>query len=207
MTKRTLDLIQRICALGFTTEEAWQIRRISMTLSRWAELECGDSNDFASWSIERAEHVKVTLAIPGDANGHVWIHENGVRTVDLGDIAIDSPEAARTLKRKQAIRDREIGKPFRVTYPHAPGCKPRREAIPDRESGALKRLARIVAARNDRWFAPNTEANRISEMPGFVLSYHQTDPRGASVYLLRASDVRPGEKLDSVYTRGVAVCE
>ena len=155
MTKRTTDLIQRIVALGFQDEEAWQLRRIEMTLHRWAEQECGDQNDHCSWSIER---------------------------------------------------DEKTNKPFRVTYPHK-GNTRRREAIADRETGALKRLARIVATRNERWFAPNTEANRISEMPGFVLSYHQTDPRGASVYLLRASDIRPGENLDSVYTRGLAVCE
>lgn len=29
------------------------LRRAQLTLHRWAELECGDGNDFASWSIER----------------------------------------------------------------------------------------------------------------------------------------------------------
>ena len=29
--------------------------RIERTLSRWAEQECGDGNDFASWCIERDE--------------------------------------------------------------------------------------------------------------------------------------------------------
>lgn len=207
MNKNTVTLIQRIVALGFTSDEAWRLRRISRTLHRWAEAECGESNDYCSWSIERAEPVKVTLGIHSDGNGHVWLFEDGARTVDLGvEISIDSPEAVRALKRRQARRDREVGKPFRVVHPHS-GGKPRREAIPDRESGALKRLAQIVAARNERWFAPNADANRISEMPGFVISYHQTDPRGASVYILRASDIRPGESIESVYSRGVAVCD
>lgn len=42
-------------ALGFTQQEADALRRISMTLHRWFELECGDSNSYASWAIERDE--------------------------------------------------------------------------------------------------------------------------------------------------------
>jgi hypothetical protein len=41
--------------LGFTRDEAESLRRISMTLRRWHELECGDGNDYVSWSIERDE--------------------------------------------------------------------------------------------------------------------------------------------------------
>jgi len=33
--------------------DAERLRRISMTLHRWHEMECGDSNDHASWAIER----------------------------------------------------------------------------------------------------------------------------------------------------------
>ena len=107
------------------------------TLHRWAEQKCGDSNDWASWSIER---------------------------------------------------DETTGKPFRVTHPHKAG-KARRESIPDRENGALRRLASITV-----------------RYPG-IYGYHQTDPRGCALYLLRASDIRPGEKLDSIYSRGLPVCE
>lgn len=211
MTKRTADLIQRIVALGFTTEEAWQLRRIERTLHRWAEAECGDSNDWASWSIERAEPVELKLVNWPNESGNVWLVESRpgglspiqeFKTRDKAD-----KDAVRAHRRQQDKANRQAGKPFRVTHPHKAGSKVRREAIPDREKGALKRLDRIVAARNERWFAPNTEANRISEMPGFVLSYHQTDPRGCALYLLRASDVRPGEKLDSIYSRGLAVCD
>jgi len=38
-------------ALGFTQDEAEKLRRISMTLRRWYELECGDGNG----AIERDE--------------------------------------------------------------------------------------------------------------------------------------------------------
>lgn len=41
--------------LDITTDDARILRRAEMTLHRWAELECGDGNDFASWSIERDE--------------------------------------------------------------------------------------------------------------------------------------------------------
>lgn len=44
-------------ALGFTREEAEALRRISMTLHRWAEKECGDGNG----CIERDEETGKTF--------------------------------------------------------------------------------------------------------------------------------------------------
>lgn len=35
------------------------LRRIGMTLHRWAELECGDGNDYASWCISRDDDTGV----------------------------------------------------------------------------------------------------------------------------------------------------
>lgn len=58
----------------------------------------------------------------------------------------------------------------------------------DREAGALRRLARVMELH-----------------PGLV-AYHQTDPRGCALYVLSRHDIRPGESLDSVYSRGVAIC-
>lgn len=46
----------RLLALGFSFEEASTLRRISMTLHRWHEMECGDGNDYASWCIVRGTH-------------------------------------------------------------------------------------------------------------------------------------------------------
>jgi len=40
--KAKFELIARLRNLGFTYEEAFALRRIEMTLHRWAELECGD---------------------------------------------------------------------------------------------------------------------------------------------------------------------
>ena len=57
MTKREAERqthqMDTLTGLGFTRDEAEQLRRISMTLRRWFELECGDSNQYGSWAIER----------------------------------------------------------------------------------------------------------------------------------------------------------
>ena len=44
-----------LISLGFTFDECEKMRRISLTLRRWFELECGDGNDWADWAIERDE--------------------------------------------------------------------------------------------------------------------------------------------------------
>jgi hypothetical protein len=53
--ERRANLIKRLVGLGFSHTEIQQLRRIEMTLQRWGELECGNGNDWASWSIERDE--------------------------------------------------------------------------------------------------------------------------------------------------------
>lgn len=50
--KKKFELFARLQALGFTYEESAALRRIEMTLQRWAERECGDGSD---WAIERDE--------------------------------------------------------------------------------------------------------------------------------------------------------
>jgi hypothetical protein len=61
MTKAKLEayrrLYNRLEALGFDGDEVDALCRIERTLSRWSELECGDGNDYASWSIERDENT------------------------------------------------------------------------------------------------------------------------------------------------------
>ncbi len=107
-----------------------------MTLHRWHELECGDGNSWASWSIER---------------------EN----------------------------DDGTGRPFMVTHPN--DGKTRRHLVPDRETGALKRLGKVMARYPSLGF------------------YVQGDPRGAALYILRPGDVPEGAEADSYYSRGLAV--
>ena len=87
-------------------------------------------------------------------------------------------------------RDEQTGKPYMVTYPHQ-DSKSHRRRIADRETGALRRLAKIVAGRNARSTDP-------------VIAYHQTDPRGAALYIVRESDL-DGLPVDQVYTRGLCV--
>lgn len=83
-------------------------------------------------------------------------------------------------------RDETTGKPF-VTYEAGTGPR-KRYPIADREAGAKRRLAAIMAPMKRR-----------------LIAYIQGDCRGASLYILRKRDVKPGESLESVYNRGVAV--
>lgn len=144
--ERKFQLISRLRDLGFTYDEAYSLRRIEMTLHRWGEQECGDSNNFRSWAIER---------------------------------------------------DEVTGKPYMGIYPH--NGKSFRYPIADREAGALKRCAAIVKARNDR------TGNMGKAWANFVKFYHQTDPRGCALYLL-TNEQLGNDSIDSVYTRGLAVC-
>jgi uncharacterized protein RhaS with RHS repeats len=118
-------IARRGVSLSF--EDANTLRRAQITLHGWNEQECGDSNDYASWSIER---------------------------------------------------DEAPGKPYRVTYSHSEN-KSRRYAVPDRETGALRRV-RDICQRNGLHY------------------WHQTDPRGCALYV----DVQPLN--DNDYSRGIA---
>lgn len=51
--ERSARFYRRMEQLGFSYDEASTLRRIEMTLQRWGALECGDSNNYASWHIER----------------------------------------------------------------------------------------------------------------------------------------------------------
>ena len=112
-----------------TIEQAATLRRAEMTLHRWAELECGDGSDYASWAIER---------------------------------------------------DETTGRPYFVRYPHnGPSRREVWSPIPDREKGALRRVAAVCKEIGAHY-------------------YHQTDPRGCALYV-SAEPLTDGD-----YTRGVA---
>ena len=81
-------------------------------------------------------------------------------------------------------RDEESGKPFAVYGIN----RNVRSPIPDREKGALKRIADIVGSVAGLSF------------------YHQGDPRGCALYILRPSDHIAGATPDCYYSRGIAVC-
>ena len=85
-------------------------------------------------------------------------------------------------------RDENTGKTYSVHYVGQYQDQEVRHPTADRETGALNRLKKIM-----------------SRYPK-LLTHHQSDPRGCALYVIRKADVKPGEQLDSVYTRGVAVC-
>jgi hypothetical protein len=132
------DCISQLCRMGIGYDDAYDLRRAAMTLHRWFELECGDSNNYCSFAIER----------DGDEP--------------------DSP-------------------PYMVTHSHMKDGKTSRHRVPDRETGARKRIAAIMA-----------------KYPDFV-AYVQGDPRGAPLWIVRKDRLPPGLDLDCGYTNGTPV--
>lgn len=135
------ECLPRLERLGISHEDAVALRRISMTLRRWFEYECGTGEGQTTYSIER----------------------DG-----------DEPDS----------------KPFmRVQYPSSNGYVDRRWPIADRETGARKRLAKIM-----------------QKYPTLT-PYIQGDCRGPSLYILRQQDVPPNGDIGAYYSNGVAVYE
>ena len=125
---RQTHLYNALRSLGFDDADCGALRRVSMTLHRWFELECGTDNG----AIER---------------------------------------------------DEKTGKPYFV---NASGSG-RRHPVRDREAGAMRRLARIMAKAPD------------------LKPYIQGDPRGAALYIIRPGDIPPGATVDSCYSRGICI--
>jgi hypothetical protein len=163
MNKREAERITHqknvLMSLGFTRAECDRLRRISNTLRRWHELECGTGDDRVSYSVER----------------------DG-----------DEPDS----------------KPYmREQYQGIHGWVDRRWPIADRETGARKRLAAIIVNRNTREYNPNSPSV-IGTGPmdqGAVLTYVETDPRGAALYIIRPGDVQKGQPVECYYSRGICV--
>lgn len=137
---RQIDTLQ---GMGFTRDECDKLRRISMALRRWHEMECGINGG-------RVERDEVT-------DKPYWVSEWGGQW--------------------------STGKRCRTP-------------IADRERGALKRLAAIVAARN-------ASLPKMGLAP--VSTYIQGDPRGAALYILRPGDVPEGADVGAYYSRGICV--
>lgn len=78
----------------------------------------------------------------------------------------------------------------------------RRFPVADRETGALRRLAKIMRDVNGR--RPE-KPSFIDDLRDDLTAYIQTDPRGAALYILRPGDVPNGFEPESCYTRGVCV--
>lgn len=93
MTARqeTLSLIHDMNARGIALdfEHANELRRAQITLHRWAEGECGSSNDYASWMIERDEQTGIPYRVT---------HWNNSRSSDRTRIADREAGALRRVK-------------------------------------------------------------------------------------------------------------
>lgn len=195
------DCIDNLRQAGISREDAEALRRISMTLHRWHELECGTDEG----CIEREQKYAITRAgCPASDrlrwwNGKQWDRQAARRTYDEYEHArmMDGLPTTRQWNSVDFLKANAQGFPSEGAWRETRekpfltrdgGSGPRlRFPIADREAGALKRLAAIVA-----------------RYPGFGF-YVQGDPRGASLYILRPGDVKAGETADSVYTRGIAV--
>lgn len=79
-------------------------------------------------------------------------------------------------------RDDETG----IPYWHSTYDGRRWHRTSDREAGAIKRASAIAARYG-------------------LTAYHQGDPRGCALYLVRPGDVPAGADIGSYYSRGVAV--
>ena len=53
MNRDSIEMLNRVQRRGLTLDDALAVRRISMTLNRWYELECGDDHG----CIERSEET------------------------------------------------------------------------------------------------------------------------------------------------------
>lgn len=128
-TKERAQVLEQLYRKGIGYQDAHALRRISMTLHRWFELE-------ANGDVRRDDQTHGCYAFYG----------------------------------------RGTKGPFQTVR------------IPDRETGAYKRLALIM------------------EKYPALIHYVQTDCRGASLYILTVEQANDGSyPLDSIYSRGVAV--
>ena len=166
MTRKEAERLYRqrqtLMSLGFTQGEAESLRRISMTLRRWHERECGTD----CGCIERGRKER------DESGNRVFIHD-------------------------------ENGFPYWADHS---GDKPRYYRVPDRETGARKRLDKIISNRNVRsgWVINSNYYGVAPETP-YLTTYVQTDPRGAALYILRPGDVPEGQTAASCYSRGICV--
>ncbi len=136
MNKQQYQMIRSLESEGVTYQDAQALRRISMTLHRWHEMECGTEHG----AIERDEKTGIPY----------WYNAN-TRYLSAND-----PRAY--------------------------------TRIPDRETGALKRLSAIMA--------------RYPHLKAHV----QGDPRGAALYIWTPRNVAVyGNDVDANYSRGIAV--
>lgn len=117
MTKQP-ECIPALLRAGILPNDAHALRRIAMTLHRWHELECGDSDDYKSWAVVRGTAPKREFYRDPETQAARW------RTV--GEFTYD-----------------DTGAPYIETHFHNENA-PRYVRVADREAGARKRLALLM---------------------------------------------------------------
>lgn len=159
--------IQALRELGISYDDAWTLRRCSMVLRKWFEGEWGNSDNYGSWAIVRGRKD----------------HKPDCPTMFAVDSTDHGPCACR---RRDFVHD-DDGAPFLERIARQGPPQASHTPIPDREKGARKRIATILAKHEE------------------LQAYIQGDPRGCALYVLKAADVPLGEDASCFYTRGIAV--
>ena len=94
--------INTLVGLGFSTEEAVKLRRISMTLQRWYELECGSDGG----CIERDEETGLTY----------WRSEYSGRRTRCPDRETGAVHRLRDIINARNVRQSHTEEPFLNYY-------------------------------------------------------------------------------------------
>lgn len=198
MTRKEAERLTRqtdtLRALGFTRDEAEALRRISLTLHRWAEHECNGT-------IQRDAHT-----VYMDTRGTSYRSLSDLQAALPGTPPIGIRGDRYTIETLDADR-REVGRVIELEgrpYWYNPDTGRRLGYAPDRERGALARLARILNARNKRRRVETAIGDVLGPVED-ITSYVQGDPRGCVLYILRPGDVPEGEDVGSYYSRGIGV--
>jgi len=107
--KAKFELFARLARLGFTYDESAALRRIEMTLQRWAEAECGNGNDYGSWAIERDEASGKPYMVH-----HHYTHGRGKNCTTRRPIADREAGALRRLAAIVQVRNFRVSPPVHV---------------------------------------------------------------------------------------------
>ena len=76
MNSKEISNLYRISErLGIDFDAVCSFRRDSMILRRWFERECGDSNNYASWAVERDPDTDIPYRVT-----HIYSHAKAMRT-------------------------------------------------------------------------------------------------------------------------------
>jgi len=73
------ECLRRLENAGIKWDDAEQLRRIAMTLHRWHELECGDGNEYGSWSIVRGYETNKGRGFMHDDDGAPFLEHHHYR--------------------------------------------------------------------------------------------------------------------------------